>query len=75
MDAPVVAEIREVVEDDADGATRIVDLHVWRVGRASYAYAQGVVTSDPTLGAGRIRERRAVHDEIVHATIEVHQRG
>ncbi len=76
MDAPVVAEIREVVEADAgSGDTRIVDLHVWRVGRASYACALSVVTNDPALGADRIRERLAVHEEIVHATIEVHQRG
>ena len=75
MDAPVVAEIREVVEDGADGGTRIVDLHVWRVGRESYACALGVVTRDQTLSADRIRARLAVHEEIVHATIEVHHRG
>lgn len=73
MDAPVVAEIRDVVE--ADGATRIADLHVWRVGRESYACALGIVTRDPALDADRVRERLAVHEEIVHATIEVHQRG
>lgn len=78
MDAPVVAEIREVVEDDAAGGaggeTRIVDLHVWRVGRESYACALGVVTRDHTLTAERIRDRLAVHEEIVHSTIEVHHR-
>lgn len=74
MDAPVVAEIREVVEADGD-ATRIADLHVWRVGRESYACALSVVTRDPSLDADRIRERLAVHEEIVHATIEVHHRG
>ncbi|MEW6373876.1 MAG: CDF family Co(II)/Ni(II) efflux transporter DmeF [Pseudomonadota bacterium] len=75
MDAPVVAEIREVVEDNADGDTRIVDLHVWRVGRESYACALGVVTRDHTLTADKVRERLAVHEEIVHSTIEVHYRG
>lgn len=78
MDAPVVAEIREVVEDAADGDngsdTRIVDLHVWRVGRQSYACALGVVTRDHTLTADRIRARLAVHEEIVHSTIEIHRR-
>lgn len=76
MDAPVVAEIREVVEADAgDSGTRIVDLHVWRIGRQSYACALAVVTRDPSLTANTLRERLAGHEEIVHSTIEVHYRG
>jgi cation diffusion facilitator family transporter len=76
MDAPVVEEIREVVEADVNrGDTRIVDLHVWRIGRQSYACALGVVTRDPALTANAIRGRLAVHEEIVHSTIEVHHRG
>jgi cation diffusion facilitator family transporter len=70
MDAPVVEEIREVVE--ADAGTKIVDLHVWRVGRQSYSCALSVVTSDSTLNAARIRENLGIHEEIVHSTIEVH---
>jgi cation diffusion facilitator family transporter len=76
MDAPVVEEIREVVEAGVnDGDTRIVDLHVWRIGRQSYACAVGVVTRDRSLNANAIRDRLAVHEEIVHSTIEVHHRG
>jgi cation diffusion facilitator family transporter len=76
MDAPVVEEIREVVEAGVNrGATRIVDLHVWRIGRQSYSCAIGVVTRDPSLTANALRERLAVHEEIVHSTIEVHHRG
>jgi cation diffusion facilitator family transporter len=76
MDAPVVEEIREVVEAGADqGDTRIVDLHVWRIGRQSYSCAISVVTRDPSLTANRLRNRLAVHEEIVHSTIEVHHRG
>jgi cation diffusion facilitator family transporter len=76
MDAPVVEEIREVVEADVNrGDTRIVDLHVWRIGRQSYACALVVVTRDPALTANAIRGRLAVHEEIVHSTIEVHHRG
>jgi cation diffusion facilitator family transporter len=75
MDAPVVEEIREVVETGGkDDDTRIVDLHVWRIGRQSYACALAVVTSNPSLRAHAIRERLAVHEEIVHSTIEVHHR-
>lgn len=76
MDAPVVAEIREVVETDAGkGGTRIADLHVWRVGRQSYACAMSVVTRDLALSVEEVRARLAVHEEIVHSTIEIHRRG
>jgi cation diffusion facilitator family transporter len=70
MDHPVVEEIREVVEQDE---TRIADLHVWRVGNASYACALSVVTHDAALTPDDIRRRLAVHEEIVHSTIELHR--
>ncbi|TIC80514.1 CDF family Co(II)/Ni(II) efflux transporter DmeF [Crenobacter intestini] len=73
MDHPVVGEIREVVEVDAGaGATRIVDLHVWRVGQVAYSCALTVVTRDSALTPDTVRDRLAVHEEVVHATIEVH---
>ncbi|SDF35100.1 cation diffusion facilitator family transporter [Massilia sp. PDC64] len=71
MDAPVVEEIRDVV---ADGAARLVDLHVWRVGQQSYACALSLVTDDPALTPARVREQLGIHEEIVHATIEIHYR-
>ena len=75
MDHPVVQEIREVVEltDDVQAQTRVTDLHVWRVGKSVYACAVSVVTQDADLTPTLIRERLAVHEEIVHATIEVHR--
>lgn len=79
MDHPVVDEIREVVEAEAqanagaDAAeTRITDLHVWRVGKRVYSCALTVVTHDPKLTPDDIRRRLAVHEEIVHSTIEIH---
>jgi cation diffusion facilitator family transporter len=76
MDHPVVEEIREAVETGPDaGKTRIADLHVWRVGKRSYACAISVVTRDQTLTANRIREQLAVHDEIAHTTVEIHRHG
>ena len=72
MDHPVVQEIREVVETGpAAGETRITDLHVWRVGKGAYACALSVVTHDVTLTPARLREQLAVHEEIVHSTIEI----
>jgi cation diffusion facilitator family transporter len=71
MDHPVVDEIREAVES---AGTHITDLHVWRVGRQAYSCALTVVTSDPSLTADSLRERLAVHEEIVHSTLEIHRR-
>ena len=74
MDHPVVDEISEVVAANSKpGQTRIADLHVWRVGRASYACALSLVTGDPTLTADKVREWLSIHEEIVHSTIEVNR--
>ncbi|MBA4218554.1 MAG: CDF family Co(II)/Ni(II) efflux transporter DmeF [Proteobacteria bacterium] len=74
MDHPVVDEIREVIaERGAAGETLIADLHVWRVGRATYSCALSVVTHDAALTPRQVREWLAVHEEIVHATIEIHR--
>jgi cation diffusion facilitator family transporter len=73
MDHPLVEEIREAVETGADeGETRITDLHVWRVGKKVYSCALTVVTHDATLTPDAVRRRLAVHEEIVHSTIEIH---
>jgi cation diffusion facilitator family transporter len=73
MDHPVVEEIREAMEaDSAEGNARVVDLHVWRVGKQSYSCALSVVARNPALTPAMLRKRLAVHEEIVHATIEIH---
>lgn len=72
MDHPVVDEIREVVETGPDaGETRVADLHVWRVGKGAYACAISLVTHDPSLTPERVRGQLAVHEEVVHSTIEI----
>jgi cation diffusion facilitator family transporter len=74
MDHPVVEEIREVVE--ASGAagttTQVTDLHVWRVGKNVYSCALSLVTQDAGLTPDRVRACIGVHEEVVHATIEIH---
>jgi cation diffusion facilitator family transporter len=76
MDHPVVQEIREAVEvRSAPGATQIADLHVWRVGRGSYACALSLVTDDASLTPDEVRTWLSVHEEIVHATVELNRRG
>jgi cation diffusion facilitator family transporter len=76
MDHPVVQEIREAVEvgTDAD-ATRVVDLHVWRVGKMAYSCAVSVVTNDATLTPEAVSARIRVHEEVVHTTIEIRSYG
>jgi cation diffusion facilitator family transporter len=69
MDAPVVAEVREVIERGAVPA-RITDLHVWRVGRAQYAVVASVATSSDKDGEF-FRRALCVHEELVHVTVEV----
>lgn len=74
MDHPVVEAIRSAVETGPEaGDTRITDLHVWRVGKRSYACALSLLTHDPELTPPRVHDRLARHKEIVHATIEIHQ--
>ena len=76
MDHPVVEEIREAVETGhGSGATRIVDLHVWRVGKQSYSCALSVVTGDQALTPKKLQDQISVHEEIVHTTIEIHHRS
>ena len=72
MDHPVVAEIHEVVAAHGTGSeTVIVDLHVWRVGKATYSCALSLVTHDATLTPAQVRDWLSVHAEIVHSTIEI----
>lgn len=49
-----------------------MSLHVWRVGKQVYSCALTVVTHDPALTPDRVRQQLAVHEEIVHSTIEIH---
>jgi cation diffusion facilitator family transporter len=69
MDAPVVAEIRDVIEKGSVPA-RIKDLHVWRVGRSKYAVVLSVATSSGEDGE-YFRRQLCVHEELVHVTIEI----
>jgi len=69
MDHPLVDEIRAVV---ATGDNQLADLHVWRVGKRTYSCALSIVTHDPALTPAQVREQLRQHEEIVHATIEIH---
>lgn len=74
MDHPVVREIREAVAAARpEGVIDIADLHVWRVGKNAYSCAISLLSRDRTLTADDVRSCLSVHEEIVHATIEINQ--
>ncbi len=70
MDAPVVAEIRDVI-DALPFAAAISDLHVWRVGGDKYACVISLVTAT-AVSADAVRSALGVHEELVHITVELH---
>ncbi|HEY8329699.1 MAG TPA: CDF family Co(II)/Ni(II) efflux transporter DmeF [Rhodanobacter sp.] len=69
MDQPVVEEIHDVVKEHFPAAA-VSDLHVWRVGRNSYACILGLVATS-AISAEEVRGQLAVHEELVHVTVEV----
>jgi cation diffusion facilitator family transporter len=71
MDAPVVAEIREVI-DGAKIPANIQDLHVWRVGKGKYACVISIASSAETT-PDEVRKLLSVHEELVHVTVEINQ--
>jgi len=69
MDAPVVGEIRDVINSIGSRAD-IQDLHVWRVAKDKYACVISIGT-DSRLTADELRALLAVHEELVHITVEI----
>lgn len=69
MDAPVVNEVREIVRELPEPA-RLRDLHVWRVGKGRYACILSL-EGDGSVDAAEVKRRLAVHEELVHVTVEV----
>lgn len=73
MNAPVVAEIREVISASPIKAD-ICDLHVWRIGKGKYACILGLVSSDGGTPE-YFRQQLSIHEELVHITVEVNRVG
>ena len=74
MDAPVVDEVRDVVSG-LPGAPRLLDLHVWRVGRGKYACIVSLGAEGDGLRAESVRDALRVHEELVHVTVEIERPG
>jgi cation diffusion facilitator family transporter len=73
MDAPVVAEIHDVIEASPIKA-EITDLHVWRVGKGKYACILSLAVTN-AVEPDYFRRQISIHEELVHVTVEVNQRG
>ena len=69
MDAPVVDEIRQVIAESPIPAT-LCDLHVWRVGKGKYACIVSLATRQDAA-PDDFRRMLAVHEELVHVTVEL----
>jgi len=71
MNAPVVAEIKEVIMASPVSA-RICDLHVWRVGKGKYACILSLVTSDE-VEPDYFKRQLSIHEELIHLSVEVNR--
>lgn len=70
MDAPVVAEVIEVINASPIRAT-INDIHVWRVGKDQYACVLNLTTISLEANAEYFRQQLSIHEELVHIIVEV----
>ena len=71
MDAPVVAEVREVIAEIPE-APKITDLHVWRVGTGKYACIISL-DAEGSVHPEEIRKRLSIHEELAHVTVEINR--
>ncbi len=69
MDHPVVDEIREVIAE-LPVSVMITDLHVWKVGQGKFSCILALETAHD-LDADQVRTALAIHEEIVHISVEI----
>ncbi|EXB49285.1 cation diffusion facilitator transporter family protein [Acinetobacter baumannii 146457] len=70
MGHPVVEEIREVIAGFSQ--VDITDLHVWKVGKGKFSCIVGLETPLTDLNPDQVKAALAIHEEIVHASVEIH---
>lgn len=73
MNAPVVEEIREVINTSPIKA-KLCDLHVWRVGNGKYACILSLATADEVTPK-YFKDLLSIHEELVHISIEINHVG
>lgn len=70
MGHPVVQEIKEVIAEFPQ--VEITDLHVWKVGRGKFSCILGLETAMSDLNPDQVKAALVIHEEIVHASVEIH---
>ena len=73
MNAPVVAEIRKVIEALPFKAI-LSDLHVWRVGKGKYACILSLATANE-VSPEYLKQLLSIHEELVHISVEINPIG
>ncbi len=75
MDHPVVSEIRDAISGDSAWAMppRIVDLHVWRVGREKFAVILSLAAEDLAVTPETVKRVLGQHQELAHISVEVNR--
>ena len=69
MDSALTGEIRQVME--ADGDTKISDLHIWQIAQNRYACIVSVVTGKSFSVEDYKARLKSVH-ELAHVTVEIY---
>lgn len=70
MQEPVVREIEEVIENINENLL-INDLHVWKVGKGKFSCILSLTTDNKYLRPENVKKALSIHEEIVHATVEI----
>ena len=70
MEHPVVQEIKDVIAQLPH--VEITDLHVWKVGKGKFSCILGLETSIADLTPDQVKRELSIHEEIVHASVEIH---
>ena len=78
MDAPLLAQVKERLtglepSDTPHAGLHITDLHLWRVGRDSFACMLTIATHRQDLDADLVKQALAPLTQIAHLTVEIHQ--
>lgn len=74
MDHPLARSIRKYLEQDFHehgDVTRLVDLHLWRVGRKKWACIVSVETRDTHLRPSDVKAELASFGALCHVTVEI----
>ena len=70
MNHPVVQEIKDVMAQFPQ--VEMTDLHVWKVGKGKFSCILGLETTLADLSPDQVKAQLSIHEEIVHASVEIH---